>query len=358
MRSNNVTIKDVAAYVGVSTATVSRVLGSKGGVRPELEQRVRRAVEELQYRPNQAARRLRSRKAKIIGVLVSDIRIPFFASIVVGIDRILQEAGFLPLLGNTFDSLRSEQAHINTFLSEGVSGVIFAAADSGNVSNYSRLQEAQIPLVAIDRTPGNLQVDTVQVANAQAANQAVSHLIHEGHRRIALIAGPHQISTAVERQVGYEMALEAAGLPVDENLIRVGDYTLEGGYRAMRLLLENENPPTAVFIANNVMTLGALQFLNERGFDIPGDLAVIGYDDMPWAASLRPPLTVVAQPDYEIGVLAARLMLDRIREPESSVKHITLEARLIVRASCSCCDERGQTRSGRSGERSVVPATT
>lgn len=358
MRSNSVTIKDVAAYVGVSTATVSRVLGGKGGVRPELEQRVRRAVEELQYRPNQAARRLRSRKAKIIGVLVSDIRIPFFASIVVGIDRILQEAGFLPLLGNTFDSLRSEQAHISTFLSEGVSGVIFAAADSGDVSNYGRLQDAQIPLVAIDRTPGNLQVDTVQVANAQAANQAVSHLIHEGHRRIALIAGPHQISTAVERQVGYEMALEAAGLPVDENLIRVGDYTLEGGYRAMRLLLENENLPTAVFITNNVMTLGALQFLNERGFDIPGDLAVIGYDDMPWAASLRPPLTVVAQPDYEIGVLAARLMLDRLREPESSVKHITLEARLIVRASCSCCGGREQVRSGLSGERPVAPAIT
>jgi DNA-binding LacI/PurR family transcriptional regulator len=240
------------------------------------------------------------------------------------------------LLGNTFDSLISEQTHINTFLSEGVSGVIFAAVNSADISNYDRLQNAHIPLVAIDRTPGNLQVDTVQVANAQAAGQAVDHLLQEGHRRIALIAGPSHISTAVERQAGYELAVRAAGLTPDAALIQVGDYTLEGGYRAMKTLMANPDRPTAVLIANNVMTLGALQYVNEQALEIPCDIAVIGYDDMPWAASLRPPLTVVAQPDYEIGVLAARLMLDRIREPDSSVKHITLEARLVVRSSCSC----------------------
>jgi LacI family transcriptional regulator len=334
--TSSLTMKEVAAYVGVSTATVSRVLAGKGGVRPELEQRVRQAIEELGYRPNQAARRLRERKAKIIGVLVTDIQIPFFASIVVGIDRILQAAGYLPLLGNSFDSLASEQAHLNNFLSEGVSGVIFAAVNSQDVSNYYHLRDAGIPLVAIDRTPGDLQVDTVQVANLQAASQAISHFIQERHRRIALIAGPNQISTAAERQAGYEQALHAAGLPLDPALIQVGGYTLDGGYRAMRTLMENPDRPTAVLIANNVMTLGALQYINEQAFEIPCDIAIIGYDDMPWAASLRPPLTVVAQPDAEIGVMAGRLMLDRIHQPESSIKHITLEARLVLRASCTC----------------------
>lgn len=348
-----ITMKEVAAEAGVSTATVSRVLGSKGGVRPDLERRVRQTIEDLGYRPNQAARRLRERKAKIIGVLVTDIQIPFFASIVVGIDRVLQGAGYLPLLGNTFDLLASEQAHLNNFLSEGVSGVIFAAANSKDVSNYERLLDAHIPLVSIDRTPGDLQVDTVQVANLQAANQAVNHLIQEGHQRIALIAGPNHISTAVERQAGYELALRSAGLPLDPALIQVGNYTLEGGYRAMRSLIENPERPTAVLIANNVMTLGALQYVNEQALEIPCDIAVIGYDDMPWAASLRPPLTVVAQPDDEIGVLAARLMLDRIREPESSIKHMTLDARLILRSSCNCGGEPVRVSSNSSKQSSI-----
>jgi DNA-binding LacI/PurR family transcriptional regulator len=354
MQPSSLTMKDVAAHAGVSIATVSRVIGNKGGVRPELVRRVHRAIEDLGYRPNQAARRLRERKARIIGVLVTDIQIPFFASIVVGIDRILQEAGYLPLLGNTFDSQASEKAHLNNFLSEGVSGVIFAAVNSQDVSNYDRLRDAGIPLVAIDRTPGHLQVDTVQVANLQATSQAVSHFIQEGHRRIAFIAGPDQISTAVERQAGYEQALRHAGMPHDPLLVQLGGYTLDGGYRAMRTLMENPDRPTAVLIANNVMTLGALQYINEQAYEIPDDIAIIGYDDMPWAASLRPPLTVVAQPDYEIGVLAARLMLDRIREPDSSIKHLTLDARLVLRASCNCGKETAQLRSDPSNLSSTI----
>ena len=148
--------------------------------------------------------------------------------------------------------------------------------------------------------------------------------------------------------------MRSADLPLDPALIQVGDYTLEGGYRAMRTLIENPDRPTAVLIANNVMTLGALQYVNEQALEIPCDIAMIGYDDMPWAASLRPPLTVVAQPDNEIGVLAARLMLDRIREPESSIKHITLDARLVLRASCNCGRELVQVRSNPSNQPSMI----
>jgi DNA-binding LacI/PurR family transcriptional regulator len=331
-----VTVKDVAAQAGVSTATVSRVLSGKGGVRKELELRVREAIQSLEYRPNQAARRLRERKSKIIGVLVPDIQIPFFASIVVGIDKVLQQAGYLLLLGNTHDNLADEQLHIQIFLGEDVSGIIFAPANITDLSQYQRLQEMGIPLAAIDRSPGDLRVDTVQVANARAASQAVQHLIQEGHQRIALITGPDSISTAVERQQGYEQALRLAGLPCEVDWIQVGDYTQQGGYRAMLSLMSLELRPTAVLIANNVMTLGALQYIHEQGIEIPCDVALISFDDMPWASALRPPLTVIAQPVNEIGTVAARLMLDRIREPLSSTKHVILETQLIQRASCNC----------------------
>ena len=337
-QATGVTVKDVAARAGVSTATVSRVLSGKGGVRNELEQRVRQAIEALDYRPNQAAKRLRERNTKIIGVLVPDIQIPFFASIVVGIDKILQEAGYLLLLGNTNDTLASEQLHINIFLGEGVSGIIFAAADSSDTSVYSHLQEAGIPLVAIDRIPGDLPVDTVQLANVRAASQAVNHLLQEGHRRIALITGLNNISTSIDRQLGYELAMKSAGITPEPDLIQTGGYIQEGGYQAMQILLDRPEAerPTAILIINNVMTLGALRCIHEQGLEIPCDIAVISFDDMPWAAALRPPLTVIAQPANEIGMVAARLMLDRIQEPQSSTKHVTLEARMILRASCNC----------------------
>ncbi len=335
-QSNAATVKDVAAQAGVSIATVSRVLSGKGGVRRELAERVRKAVQELDYHPNLSARRLRKRESKIIGVLVPDIQIPFFASIVVGIDKILQEAGYLLLLGNTNDTLAGEQTHISIFLGEDVSGIIFAATNAQDTSNYQRLLDLGIPLVAIDRSPGSLDVDTIQVDNAPAASQATLHLIQEGHQRIALISGPSTISTAIERQLGYEQALRTAGLSLDPRWIQPGHYTHEGGYRAMQAIMESADRPTAVVITNQVMALGALQFVHERGYEIPCDIAIISFDDMAWASALRPPLTVISQPEMEMGTLAAQLIVARIREPSSSIKHITLKTKLILRASCNC----------------------
>jgi LacI family transcriptional regulator len=344
---NGVTMKDVAARAGVSTATVSRVLSGKGGVTPELDQKVRQAIAQLGYYPNATARRLRQRDTRIVGVIVSDIQIPFFASIVVGIESVLSEAGYLILLGNTLDDLANERKNINTFLAEYVSGVIFAPADASDTTHYEKLQRAGVPLVAIDRNPGKLEVDTVQIANASAAARAVAHLVEEGYQKIALITGPDSISTAVDRRRGYERALVAAGLPIDPDLIQDGDYRTEGGYRSMRALMEGPHRPTAVLSANNVMTLGALQYIHENGINIPDDIALISFDDIAWAPSLRPPLTVVAQPVHEIGRVAARLLLERIEEPQASIKHVTLETRLIARASCGC----GRSSSLKSGRK-------
>jgi len=333
---NGITVKDVAARAGVSTATVSRVLSGKEGVSPELEQRVRQVIDELAYRPNQAARRLRERRSKIIGVLVPDIQINFFASIVVSIERELQKAGYLLLLGNTYDDLESEKQHIDTFLSEDVAGVIFAPSTTINTSNYRPLQEAGVHLVAIDRQPGEMQIDTVQIDNTQAALRATRHLIEEGHQQIGFIAGSDLISTSIDRQLGYELALRQAGIAVNPELIRPGSFSIESGYQAMKVLFANHRKLSAVLIANNSLTLGAMKYVRECEIDVPTQIAIIGFDDMPWSTILRPPLSVIVQPVNEIGISAARLMLDRINEPKSSIKHLTLETTMVIRQSCLC----------------------
>ena len=338
------TIKEVAERAGVSTATVSRVISGSGTVSKKLEKRVHNAIKTLDFRPNLVARRLRRRNTKMIGVVISDIQNPFNAVLVEGIESVLQENQFLLLIGNSSDNPQRETQKLNTFLSEDVTGVIFVCTNE-NASYFRKFQEKGISLVAVDRKPDNLEVDSVQVANADASFRAVNHFLQEGHRRIGLVAGPLAISTAFERCEGYKRCLNSAGLPIDPELIQVGNFRQDGGYRAMGSLLDLSNPPSAVLVSNNLMTLGALQMIHERGLDIPGEISLIGFDDMPWATSLHPPLTVIAQPVYEMGAIAANLLLARIAKPGGSIQHVTLETKLIVRASCSC----------RNGMKSVAP---
>jgi DNA-binding LacI/PurR family transcriptional regulator len=328
------TIKDVAESAGVSTATVSRVISGNGKVSKKLARRVKNTIDSLDFHPNQAARRLRHRKSKIVGVVLSDIQNPFFTSLVVGIESVLQEKGYLLILGNSCEDQNREYQHLNTFLSEQVSGIIFTS--SGNdTSYYKKFLAAGIPLIAVDRRPPDLDVDSVQLANEKASFEAVNHLFSEGHRRIGLIAGLESLTTGYERREGYTRAFQAAGIP--------GDFRQDSGYRSMGALLDLADPPSAVLVSNNLMTLGALQKIHERNLNIPNQISIIGFDDIAWASSLRPPLTVIAQPVTEMGIAAANLLLDRIQNPDGPLKHLTFETRLIVRASCRCTNEGFQS---------------
>lgn len=327
------TVKEVAAKAGVSTATVSRVLSGMGGVAEALEREVREAATSLNYWPNRAARSLRAGSSRTVGVLIPDIENPFFTSVVRGIEEVLQTAGYSLLLANFNESPEREQVHLGTLRAEGIAGLIFAASRTPT-KEYQRLLQAGMPIVAVSRVPDDLNVDTVSVDNAQGARIAVAHLISLGHRRIALINGPLSLSTARERQEGCRMAFRDAGLPVPDDLIRYGDFRQAGGYHAMQALLAEAPPPTAVFVASNLMTIGALQAIHERGLEIPSEVAVVGFDDMAWAASLRPPLTTVAQPATEVGRTAARLLLERVQNRRLPVRRVVLETRLIVRSSC------------------------
>jgi DNA-binding LacI/PurR family transcriptional regulator len=188
-------------------------------------------------------------------------------------------------------------------------------------------------LVGIDRTSENINMDIVSVTNSQGAFSAVSHLADMGHKRIGLISGPRQLSTSRERLIGYEEAVQAYNLVKSDDLIQHSDSRQPGGYTAIQALLDLPEPPTAVLVTNNLMTLGALQAIHERNLVIPDQIAVVGFDDMSWSTSLQPPLTAVAQPTYELGVTAAQLLLDRLQEPDRPSRHVILETQLIIRAS-------------------------
>ena len=327
------TVKEVAERAGVSTATVSRALSGTGGVREPVRARILEAAQELSYRPNRAARDLRVRSSRAVGVLIPDIENPFFTSLVCGIEDILGKTDYSLLLASYNEDPAQEERRLEFFRADGVRGLIFAASRSPS-RLYTELGKAGMALVAASRDVTRLPVDQVTVANQDGAYAATSHLIQLGHKRIAMINGPLALTTARDRQAGYEQALHEAGLPLDETLVMHSVFKQTGGYSAMQQLLSSPAPPTAVFAGSNLLTLGALQAIHERHLAIPDEIAIVGFDEMPWAMSLRPPLTTVAQPAFDVGRTAAELLLARVREPALPRRQVVLETRLIVRSSC------------------------
>jgi LacI family transcriptional regulator len=326
------TIRDVAERAGVSIATVSRVFSGGARVTEDIGRRLRAAALSVNYQPNRVARNLRVRQTRTVGVIVPDIENPFYTSVIGGIEEVLQASEYSLLLANSNENPKREQANVRTFQGEGVAGIIFAS--TGDTAIYSQLLAASVPLVAVSRVPEDLRIDTVSVANRAGARSAIEHLVKLGHKRIGFISGPSWITTAKERVLGYEEGLSAAGIGVDRGLIQYADFRQRGGYEAMRELLRLKKVPSAVFVGSNLMTLGALQAIHEDGIRIPEDLAVVGFDDLPWAVSLNPPLTAVAQPAYQVGLTAARLLLDRLGNRNRAVRNVVLETSLTIRASC------------------------
>ena len=327
------TVKEVAQRAGVSTATVSRALSGTSRVRESVRARILEAAEELSYRPNRAARDLRVRSSRAVGVLIPDIENPFFTSLVCGIEEVLGRTDYSLLLASYNEDPIQEERRLEVFRADGVRGLIFAASRSPS-RLYTELGKAGMALVAASRGSSRLPVDQVTVANHDGAYAATSHLIQLGHRRIAMINGPLALTTARDRQLGYEQALNEAGVSLDESLVVHSAFKQADGYSAMQQLLSSTRPPTAVFAASNLLTLGALQAIHTRHLAIPDEIAIVGFDEMPWAMSLRPPLTTVAQPAFDVGRTAAELLLARVREPALPRRQVVLETKLIVRSSC------------------------
>lgn len=327
-------IADVAALARVSPATVSRVLNHAPFVDPELRARVQQAVATLSYRPDRVARSLRRGATATLGLIISDVQNPFFTALVRGVERVARARDLLVMLCNADGDPLHERRYGEALIAERVAGVVIASADPGG-ETVRALVSAGVPTVIVDRASGQTEVDTVFVNNHAGARCAVEHLTALGHRNIGLITGPVDFSVARERLEGYAAGLLQAGLPFDPALVQIGDFRQASGRAAMaRLLHGSRNQLDAVFVAGDLMTLGALAAIHEAELSIPRDISVVGFDDMPWASALNPPLSTVAQPVTAMGEIAAQLVIDRIEghaEPEQ--RHVLLDPHLVIRAS-------------------------
>ncbi|MGH9104300.1 MAG: LacI family DNA-binding transcriptional regulator [Acidimicrobiales bacterium] len=326
------TISDVARAAGVSTATVSRVLNNHPRVDPALAATVMRTVKDLGYRPSRVARSLRTRRNRVWALIISDIRTgPFFADLVRGVEDVAYEAGYSLFLCNTDEDPRKEASYVALAVAENAGGVILTP--SGPETDLSMLASSATPVVLVDRTLPASAVDTVVVDNVSGGYQAVHHLVEGGYERIACVTGPTTTTTGSQRYAGYCKALDDAGLNQGGDLVRVADFREAGGRLAMSDLLDRETRPDAVFVANLLMTVGALQAIADAGLAIPGDIAVVGFDEMSWASLLRTPLTTVAQPAYDLGLESARLLLSRLEGYSGAARTVTLSPSLQVRES-------------------------
>jgi LacI family transcriptional regulator len=330
-------IKQVAEHAGVSIASVSHVINNTRYVSDEVKRKVYEAMEELDYRPNSAARSLRSQKSNTIGLIVpvlpSDTSNFFFMMVAQGIQYTLKQYGYhLLLSNNTTEQIEDEKEQIKLFNSKLIDG-LFIASIAEDVSYLNDIVRSHYPVVFIDRKPTGYNGDCVLADGIGGAYEAVKTLILKGHRRIGLLTGELGITTSNERYEGYKKALADHDIPFDSSIVRMAESNFESGYESVKALL-SEQKITALFIANNVLTMGAMKYIQERRVQIPAELAIIGFDDYDWTQITCPPLSVIRQPSYEIGVKAAEIMLERIEKPSAISEEYRLPTSLILRDSC------------------------
>lgn len=328
-------IQDIADAADVSIATVSRVLNKSGKVRQETASRVLEAAEQLNYRPNRVARRMRvkSSDSLVIGLIITDVGNPFFSELSRGVEDVAYQHKHAIMICNTDEDPEKEKFYIDSMLSEKVSGLIIAPS-KGNTAYLKKLKKNGYPIVCVDRYPDSLNIDTVTIDNRKGAYLAVKRLTDLGHKRIGIINGIKGVSTTEGRFAGYKKALKEAGIPLPEELITYENYKESGGRNAMREFLSLDESPTAVFSTNNLMTLGCYEEMYEQGVNIPDDIAIIGFDDMPWSVALNPPLTAVKQPGYELGLNATELLFKKLKNSNRNTVNLVLTPELIVRKSC------------------------
>lgn len=329
------TIRDVARLANVSVATVSNALNSSDRVSPELLARVRAAVEKLSYTPHAGARSLRKRSSGLLGLVVGDITNPFFSDLFEAVEDAAAASGYLVLLCNSSERSEREEAHLKMLRTQRIDGLILAPTGAASMNRASLLAQLEVPVVLVDRAMDGLGYDAVVLDNRKAGFEATNHLIGLGHRRIALVNGPEIVRTAADRMQGYREALLAAGLQFDPALVRDAGFQERPARDACAELLALPEKPTAIFATNNLMTIGVVTALADRGLSCPEDLSLVGIDDLPWADAVLPRLTAIAQPVRAIGETALTLLAERIAGIRLGPGTTTVLApRLVVRRSC------------------------
>lgn len=329
------TIYDVGRMAGVSRSTVSRVLNGKGEVDPKTAELVWEAVRKLNYHPNASARALVRKKTDMIGVMLADVSDPFYEKIIKGIESVVNERNMGVFFYNSYDNLDDHKVIISSAL-EGsqVDGLVVVGSNLGDRKTLLEIINQGLPIAFIERYFSDAKINCVICDNKQGATTAVEYLLELGHRRIGCITGNLHRQTGIDRLDGYKNALQKYSIPVEEELIALGNYQHASGYEGMKQLLTLPDKPTAVFAANDMMAIGAILAIKEMGLLVPENISVVGYDDITFAPMVFPQLTTIRQPLFEMGVLAARGLIERITLGDQAevVKRI-LPGELIVRKS-------------------------
>lgn len=330
-----VTIRDVANRAGVSVATVSHVVNESRFVAADTKARVLAAISDLHYRRDGIARSLRRSQTGTIGAIISDITNPFFADLVKGIDSVMHNLpnGMTVMVCNTEEDPAKERLYLDVLMEKRVDGIIAAPAGD-NEEYFQGLLDQSFPLVFVDRSLRGLEVESVEVDNLSMAVKTVRHLIDRGHRRIAVLKATLHASSIVDRVKGYEVAMAAAGLPTSPDLVVECASDILAAQRGGSKVLSLTPLPDAVFCTNNFMTLGMVRAINERGLRCPEDIAIAGFDDFQWADAFQPRITAVAQPGFEMGQAAARLLMSRVDKTRNGpAVHTLLDTSLVIRES-------------------------
>jgi len=325
------TLTQLANELNLSIATISRALNRPTVVAAQTRQRVLAAVHRHGYTPNDTKRALRTQQTRTIGVVVSDIRNTFFASVVKAVDDVARANGYTVLICNADEDSAKEEAALQLLLDRKVSGVINCSTGA-NLELLRAFQQSGAVLVDLDRQSGLEHVDTVIVDNERGAELATEHLVGLKHRKIATIAGPQHLSNARGRLAGLRKTLHKFGIPIGKDYIQIGDFKQNSGYHSAKRLLSRKDRPTAIFSANIEMTAGLVAYVREAGIAIPKDLSIVSFDDAFWTRYIDPPLTVIAQPMEAMGECAMELLLSRLRggkPPQTQV----FAPELIVRGS-------------------------
>jgi LacI family transcriptional regulator len=331
-----VTLKDIARRSGVSISIVSRVLNKKTAryrISRDTEKIVLKTARELNYRPNQLARGLRLKKTHTIGLVAPDLSNPFFAYIIKSAQTAAHQTGYSLVVCDTDEDLKLEIEHVSLLQSKGVDGLIVMPVGQ-KFQHFESLVNHHVPIVLVDRCFDEIATHTVVIDNYGGALEGVEYLIQNGHRRIAIIQGLPNTYTSRERFRGYQDAHKKHGIEIDESLVVGDDFRRQNGYIETKFLLRMSRRPTAIFTTSDLITLGALQALNEERLEIPKDLSIVAFDDVESAELFRCPITVVAQPKENIGEMAVKLLTDQIQNPNRyEPKHIVLKTELILRDS-------------------------
>jgi LacI family transcriptional regulator len=331
-----VTIYDIAKKANVSAMTVSRVINKSGKISEETKKKVESVIKELNYIPNNSARHLITKKTKILSLMITDISNPFFTNVARGAEDKAMQLGYQLLLCNSDENFEKESKYMDMLISTGTDGVLIAPANNSSKKNIRKLSKHGIPFVLIDRNIEDLECDQVLSDNGTTTRRLMEHLMSQGHKKIAIINGPLDVSTARERHQAYMDTLKIHGISINKNLIKESQFRDSDVSSSIQQLLDlpESERPTAIFATNNFIGMNSIKFLYSHNIKVPEEMAVVSYDGIPNYTENESQLTVAEQPAYNFGYFGIQLLIERIegKAPEKPRK-IVLPADIHIRAS-------------------------